>query len=713
MAGNKYLASEPASRSESKDRYSSRLQESEKTLAEMRNEHQEALAAARKKNQDLYAVASKKQIKALNKLEIAGAEEVARYKRKLAEETNLSEQQIQKKAAAYAKKQWKKETVEAKQASNAMIKWCSSQLNNLIGGLKTQFESIIKTYGTYQEKINTRLQGSGLTFNGANGISRNITKAVGSNAYVKLQAVMDNVVTATEAGIANNIEQRAFLATISENIASTFNAFDSNLLRIIRLQQSDSTAARLGLEGGLTSFLNSYFKDTSYLNSAFDEVSANLTEATSQMSSEDSVALEYIVQKWLGSLYSVGFSDSAVSSISQALGYLGSGDVSSLSGNSSMQNLMVMSANKAGLSYSKILTDGLNASDANDLLEAMVEYLAEIAQGTNNVVKSQYASVFGMSVSDLAAVSNLSPSVSSIKGSTMSYGGAMNELYGQMGQLSSRMSMSSLSQNMFENIKYAIGSGIASNVASYALWEITSMIEDLTGGINLPTMYFAGTGVDLDTTVTNLMRLGLVGASTLGNIGTIINGVSNTVDPTGMLSALGIANTNSASYFTRGSGLNRRKKGKSTSSSIYVGNTSGSDYYNAALTSANDTVATTISGKQAESTELTVSNIHEYLVSIFDPKITQMEQMLAALAGYSITTTSWGDFTSGAGSRYAGTNVQIKSADGTQTVAANAQLLSEIRDSSASILQLLKDVISGNSSLTVKQLGTSTSGVGI
>ena len=70
----------------------------------------------------------------------------------------------------------------------------------------------------------------------------------------------------------------------------------------------------------------------------------------SQMSSEEGVAFEYTVQKWLGALSSVGFSSDAISKISQAIGYLGSGDIASLSNNSEMQNLIVMAASRAGIS---------------------------------------------------------------------------------------------------------------------------------------------------------------------------------------------------------------------------------------------------------------------------------------------------------------------------------------------------------------------------
>lgn len=575
-------------------------------------------------------------------------------------------------------------------------KTASAVANNLINGLKQMFDNTIQTYGTYQAKINTRLQGSGGAWG---GIESTLKSNIGMfNPYIKLQSVMDNVVKATEAGIANNIEQRAFLATVSENIASTFDAFDSNLLRVIRVQQADSTAARLGMEAGLTNFLNSYFSDNSYLSNAFDTVSQNLFEATSQLSAEEAVGVEYQIQKWLGSLYSVGFSDTAISKISQALGYLGSGNISALSSDTAMQNLMVMAMNKANLSYGDIMTSGLTASDTNSLLKSMVEYLEEIANSDNKVVKSQYAEVFGMTVSDLKAAKNLTSSISDITKASMGYTDSISELYYQMGQLDSRISVAGKLQNLYDNVNYSIGTNIASNPATYALWQITSAIEDLTDGINLPTASVMGNYVELNTTVTNLMRAGIVGASTLGNIGTIIDGISNSasnfISPGSILSRLGVSG-NKAKSVRRGGGLNRRKNLlNQLSTSNYMGNTSGDDYYNQTITSANDQKQKTIEQQKREATDITLNNIHEYLLSVFDPKITAINKMLASIAGYNVSQKTWGSstFTGTISKDYTATTISVVDPD--KNTLTNRDLLADIRSNSSDILELLKKVIS-------------------
>lgn len=595
--------------------------------------------------------------------------------------------------------------------------------DKLISGLKQMFDSTIQTYGTYQAKINTRLQGSGKTWQGnaalgmftkgmlTGGIESNLKLLIGANAYVKLQTVMDNVVKATEAGIASNVEQRAFLQTVSENIATTFDAFDANLLRIIRLQQADTTAARLGLEAGLTSFFNENFKDTNYLNSSFDSVSQNLTEAISQISAEEGVALEYTVQKWLGSLYSVGFSDSAVNKISQALGYLGSGNVNALSSDTDMQNLIVMAASRANMSYSDLLINGLDSSNTNKLLRSMVEYLGEIAESDNKVVKSEYARIFGMTVSDLKAVVNLQDDLTTISDSVMNYSGAMGELYSQMNELDDRISVAGKLQNLYDNVNYSIGTGIAGNPVTYALWQITSAIEDLTGGIALPTVSFMGNSVDLNTTVTNLMRTGIVGASTLGQIGTILSGLVSSVAPSSMLPRLGINNSSTAQQISsRGSGLSRKSKQvQEQSSSSVIGNSSGEDYYKSTLTSANDTTTEQLEQKKEETTDASLSNIHEYLVSVFDPKMTEIERLVALLAGYETKVESWGDFKGDINSNYKGTTVSIVNFDNKAIRKDTSDLLNSIKENTSNIYSLLQDVVSGDKSFNVSGIGGSTS----
>ena len=571
--------------------------------------------------------------------------------------------------------------------AQAMTKM-NEALNSFVNGIKELLNSYIQEYSSYQGKVNARLQGSG---NDWNSVNNRLNNSVGATPYVKLSKMLENVSAAVEAGIAYNVEQRAFLQTVSENIATTFDAFNANLLRIVRLQQNDSTAARMGLEASLTNLFNTYFSDTSYLSDSFDNVSASLTEAIAQMGTEEGVAFEYAVQKWLGSLYSVGMSDNAISSIATALGQLGSGDVSGLTGNSAMQNLIVMAASRAGLSYADMLTEGLDAETTNTLLSSMVSYLQEIAESDNKVIKSQYSQIFGLTSADLVAAKNLGSTVASLAQNTLDYSGAINELYYQMNQLLTRLSVGEMTGNLIDNVKYTLAQGIANNPVTYALWEMTDMVEGLAGGLQLPTISMMGNSFKLNTSLTNLARLGIAGVGLLGNVGTIVNGIGNSFNPSGMLTQLGITTNAASNTMTRGGGLGRRQAvTNQVSSSTTVGNTSGEDYEASLTAQAKDKENAAVQAKQEEEQTKSINDIHEYLLQVFDPKITGITKMLGALSGSSVSEgTTWATFRDQNDKTYAATSITIENVGEKNMASQNAEYMKKISDNVGNIYDLL------------------------
>lgn len=108
---------------------------------------------------------------------------------------------------------------------------------------------------------------------------------------------MEKLSTAINEGIAYNVEQRAFLASISDSIATTFDAFDTTLKDLVRVQQADSTAYRLGMEASLNEYLNRMFENTQYLTDVSDTVTTNLYQATSLLDASKAIGYEYQVQK--------------------------------------------------------------------------------------------------------------------------------------------------------------------------------------------------------------------------------------------------------------------------------------------------------------------------------------------------------------------------------------------------------------------------------
>lgn len=530
------------------------------------------------------------------------------YDKKIAQLKKIENQKSLKERLADAKKAAQEEynlAVGFAQKTKALSKSIGASLaeattkalSSSVSSLNKGISDYLGTYSNYMSGIETRLQGASSNFS---SITNTISSAIGSSQYVRQSAVLQNLSKLVESGIAYNVEQRAFLATVSDRIASTFDSFDSSLMRIIRIQQADSTVARLGMESTLTKFLNGMFEDTSYLNSLSDTVSASLLSASSTMGRNTSVEFEYAVQKWLGSMSSLGVSDSTIQSIAQGIGYLGSGNISSLSNNTALQNLLVMASSYAGLDYGSLLTGGVSPTSANSLLRGIVQLSQDIANTNNRVVLSQYAQIFGMDISDLMALSNLtSQNLVTISENMLEYGQLYNETVSQISTIGSRMTIKDRIDTMFDNVMSSVGENIANSAAAYTTWIVADLVEQATGGINIPTISAFGNFIDLNTTVTGLIKTGIVGLSTLSEMGTILAGLSGRNN-------LSLDNWGAESIRTSGkgfTGLTISGTSSTTSQTTFIGNADSSDMYEGSIASATDD-AKKVAGQDDSSNKL-------------------------------------------------------------------------------------------------------------
>jgi hypothetical protein len=162
-------------------------------------------------------------------------------------------------------------------------------------------------------------------------VTDNIQKSFAMSSIVKQENVYSNVQSLLEEGIVYNVEQRAFLATIANDMGAIFDPKRGSFTRLINLQRVDTSANRLALEHSLKEFLNRNYENSEYIKQSFQQVSDSLIEAQSLMNAQARMELESVVQKWLGSLTSVGLSSSTAQSIATALGQLGSGNINALS----------------------------------------------------------------------------------------------------------------------------------------------------------------------------------------------------------------------------------------------------------------------------------------------------------------------------------------------------------------------------------------------
>lgn len=417
-----------------------------------------------------------------------------------------------------------KEAQKQSVLANAQLK--AAQLSNkLVETMDKSIEETMNLVSQYQPKLNARLQGTDKTFN---DISKTLKNNLTLSPFVQVGKVMENIEKLSSQGIAYNLEQRAFLASIAEDIASTFDAANGTLLRLIRIQQQDSTTARMGMEASLTKLLNSMFNDTSYLGGLSDAVKEALIEAESIRSKNESLEFEYTVQKWLGALSALGMSQSGVQSVATAIGQLASGNVQQLVG-TPMMTLLAMGAQKSGVDLSGITT-GFSTQEIDEILSGLVATLQSAKSGSAGpIILNALASVFGLTPSDLMSVSNLtSNEISSILSSSLSYSSAENELVYQFSQLPQRLSLKTMLDNIMKNVTYSMGETIGTNPILYGIYKGADFMKGITGGIHLPAISVMGNAVDLSAfTVEDLIKTGVMGISAVGSLLSAVSSLGN------------------------------------------------------------------------------------------------------------------------------------------------------------------------------------------
>lgn len=491
-------------------------------------------------------------------------------KRGIQSEIEAAEQAIKDSEEAHKKEKENQVTLGnmaselGKEVATGVATAVSNVVDNLTDKL-TDVDSISKVLDDVlgdQDKNMARLQGSMIDWREK---VDDVSDAIGFSGIVSKRSVISKMSELVDTGVAYNLELRAFISEASQSIASTFDAFDSNLMRMIRLQQADTTAARLGLEATLTKLFNEKFKDTSYLTKggASDAVAQALMDSSAMMSKESSLVYEYTVQKWLGSLYSLGASDSVVNTIAQGLNYLGTGNVSALNSNSALQTLFAMSASRVsgGKSYADMLNQGLTAEDTNKLLKAMVEYLAEIADSqTNMVTKSAYADLFGMSITDLSTFASITQQeINSLFETTANYNGFLNETETQLKQIKKRKSLSEMVDTAVDNALVGVATNIGSNAVTYGTWKALEVLQQYVGEVNIPSVLAAGFGLAADIDLIKTAQSTITGFSLVTDL---IKGIKDLVKGNGPTK---LSQWNMEEYTERGEGSGIKALAEGTS----------------------------------------------------------------------------------------------------------------------------------------------------
>lgn len=501
-----------------------------------------------------------------------------------------------------------------------------------LGGYITQLNKDGAQQSTKQSSVDTNLQGSkhGILGVGAWKVLNDLVSiGVGLSPMLKQRDVANKIETLAGMGISFNLKQRAFLDSFKEKIATTFEATDGTLLKLIRIQQADSTAARLGMESALTSFLNSMYETSEFMHEAANEIRGSLYEATALMTAEKATEYEYQVQKWLGSLYSVGFN--ASSKVAETLGKISAGDISGVT-EGGMSNLLIMAANEASLPIADILEKGLTPDQTNRLMRSMVEYLASIYEETkgSNVLAQQYGNVFGVTAADLKAAANLYAKgldevTESNRLAKMSYQDFTNQLQLMANTAILRTSMAEIMENVKDNFNYTMAATIANNPVLSGMNYMANMLNDLVGGIEIPFINVYGFGFDLNATIADLMNVAALSGTVLGGMGKLLASLATGGGAfgSGMLAAFGVdlfSGKADAIKTRGGNSLALTAMGGSTTSESgsIAGNESGDDVKSKTMTDASEGPENQIAEAKEEQedkenarTELIVSHIVE------------------------------------------------------------------------------------------------------
>jgi len=301
-------------------------------------------------------------------------------------------------------------------------------------------------------------------------------------------------------GYLKDFESRVFISTMKENILPTFNETNSTLIRILRLVDrgnSDSTYQRLAIQSYLTKYLNEYYEDSEYLHGQFDAIESALVDSIALRSNAASLEYESTVQAWTSSLYASGVSSNAISNIAKGIDYLASGNIEALSQNESLINFFAIAAAKSGQSLADILVNGLDNSEIYSMLDVIVRYLAEISKDSNNVVRSEYAKIFGMSVADLVGIQNFveSGKIDALSKGVLSAQDTATEFAVQLWSLfnndafrsyaGSRIPVQSYFANVLDNALTQTALNIGNNLGTYSAYKIAGVIGNIADTVSV------------------------------------------------------------------------------------------------------------------------------------------------------------------------------------------------------------------------------------
>ena len=163
-----------------------------------------------------------------------------------------------------------------------------------------------------------------------------------------------------------------------------------------------------------------------------------------------------------------------------------------------------------------------------------------------------------------------------------------------------------------------MAAGVANNPMLYATYKAAGLLDAVTGGIALPDIKVMGTGVNLQTTIADLMRVGAMSGSILSGIGSMIaSGGNGGITGSGILRAAGISGNLNTVSRGNGSALVTTGGASVSESGSLIGNSNGSDIQNATMTNATDSANAQLAEAVDSSEETKLSEVYAEVVEIY------------------------------------------------------------------------------------------------
>lgn len=375
------------------------------------------------------------------------------------------------------------------------------------------------------------------------------------NVTYKNTKLLENYVSLIQRGIQDNNEiqlnEYAKIVTLKDELGATFELYSEKLLNLIYIQNQNTTETRIGLERALNGYLTQLTENTRYLSDMYKSVTDALYEMETQMTGAASTELEFVVQKWMGTLYDSGFSSSSVNAIVQAINSLGTGDTSNIS--SASATLLEKAAASAGLNYGSMLVNGVDSTTIDLLLTSVLMELSDANQGSNNVVRRKLAELYGVNLSDLTVAGQLvsEGTFDLLRNSENLTYTQMHDMYNvAMEALSENQTIYEILDNFTENFTSSVGASVASNPVNYMNYKLGTSgplrgtlvgslltIGAMGEGLNQAAVQVQASGA-LEDAISNKVDenlgeavseiVGLLG--TLGSLGSTINGLLTSIE---------------------------------------------------------------------------------------------------------------------------------------------------------------------------------------